>query len=97
MVTNEGRAPGARPASTWVERYAIPIALSMMEEQSVALIVLLVTLVTTVTLTEQLVNTGGPVLLALGLLWWTSVVELVRRTQHAPLAGRLCRHRAIPP
>jgi hypothetical protein len=89
-VTNKNRAAEARPASTWLERYAIPIALSVMEAQPAVLIVLLLTLVTTSTLAVQLVSTGSVVLLALGLLWWAMLLEAVlRRTQRARLVGLL--------
>lgn len=87
MLTRRGAAAEARPASTWVERYAIPIALSSMEAQPAALVVLLLSLVTTAQLATQVVNTGGIVLLALGLLWWAMLVESVlRRRQRARLA-----------
>lgn len=89
-MTSKKAPAEARPASTWVERYAIPIALSVMEAQPAALVVLLITLVTTSTVTAHLVTTGGIVLLALGLLWWAMFVESVlRRTQRATLANWL--------
>jgi hypothetical protein len=61
-----------------------------MEAQPAALVVLLITLVTGSQLAVQLVNAGGIVLLALGLLWWAMLVESVlRRTQRARLSGWL--------
>jgi hypothetical protein len=80
----------ARPASTWLERYALPIALSVMEAQPVALLVALLTLITAGTLTAQPLSVGVIVLLALGLLWWSMFVESVlRRTRRSGLARLL--------
>ncbi len=61
-----------------------------MEAQPAALVVLLLSLVTGSRNPGQLVNAGGIVLLALGLLWWAMLVEsLLRRTQRAGLSGWL--------
>jgi ABC-type xylose transport system permease subunit len=61
-----------------------------MEAQPAALVMLLISLVTRSQLPVQLVNAGGIVLLALGLLWWAMLVEsLLRRTQRARLGGWL--------
>jgi hypothetical protein len=61
-----------------------------MEAQPAALVVLLISLVTGTRFPQQLVDAGGIVLLALGLLWWAMLVESVlRRTQRARLGGWL--------
>jgi hypothetical protein len=61
-----------------------------MEAQPAALVVLLLALLTRLTLAAQVVNAGGIVLLALGLLWWAMLVEAVlQRTRRGRLAGSL--------
>lgn len=61
-----------------------------MEAQPVALLVALLTLITTGSLAAQPLSAGTLVLLALGLLWWAMFVESVlKRTRLARLAGLL--------
>lgn len=61
-----------------------------MEAQPVALLVALLTLITTGSLAAQPLSAGALVLLALGLLWWAMLVESVlKRTRRAGLARLL--------
>jgi hypothetical protein len=64
-----------RPASTWIERFALPLALSVMEAQPLALGIALISLMVTSTPTDAPVGAGGIALAALGLLWWAMFVE----------------------
>jgi hypothetical protein len=79
----------ARRASTWVEQFALPIAISVMEAQPLALIIAVLTLVFTGSLTDMPLGVGEIVLLDLGLLWWTMLVE--NRTRHLLTRTRAAR------
>lgn len=65
----------ARRASNWVERFALPIAISVMEAQPLSLIVAVLTLLFTRTLADMPLGVGEIALLELGLLWWAMFVE----------------------
>jgi hypothetical protein len=65
----------ARRASNRVERFALPIAISVMEAQPLALIVAVLTLLFTRTLADMPLGAGEIALLELGLLWWAMFVE----------------------
>ncbi len=65
----------ARRASNRVERFALPIAISVMEAQPLALIVVVLTLLFTRTLADMPLGAGEIALLELGLLWWAMFVE----------------------
>lgn len=61
-----------------------------MEAQPVALLVALLTLITTGSLAAQPLSVGALVLLALGLLWWSMFVEyILKRTRRAGLSRLL--------
>jgi hypothetical protein len=62
-------------ASNRVERFALPIAISVMEAQPLALIVAVLTLLFTRTLADMPLGAGEIALLELGLLWWAMFVE----------------------
>jgi hypothetical protein len=79
----------ARRASTWVERFALPIAISVMEAQPLALIIAVLTLVFTGSLAHTPLGAGEIALLDLGLLWWAMVVE--NRTRHLLTRTRAAR------
>jgi MFS family permease len=67
----------AERPSTWIERFAIPIAASSMEAQPIALLTLMVA----GTNATPPLGAGGVALVALGLLWWAMVVEhIVQRS-----------------
>lgn len=67
-----------RHSSSWVELFAIPIALSVMEAQPLALLLILVTQVFVGSNTTTL-GAGGITLLELGLMWWAMAVEYLTR------------------
>src|SRR5712691_6121086 len=69
----------AEPSSTWIERFAIPLAASSMEAQPIALVIALLTLMVTGTKATLPLGAGGIALIALGLLWWAMLVERVIR------------------
>src|SRR5579859_3810352 len=73
-TTASAEAPGA---STWIERFALPIAVSAMEAQPVALLIALLTVLVAGPRATPLFGTGAIALVALGLLWWTMIVERV--------------------
>lgn len=80
----------ARRASTWIERFALPIAVSSMEAQPIALVVALLMLLTTRTIATAPIGAGGITLVALGLLWWAMIVEhIVRRSTSGRRMGWL--------
>jgi uncharacterized protein DUF4129 len=67
--------------STWIERFAIPIAASVMEAQPIALVIVLLTVMMTGTKAMPPFGAAGIALIALGLLWWAMLVErVIRRT-----------------
>ncbi len=68
-------AAQAKPASSWIERIALPLLVSAMEAQPLALGIALLTLAVAGTLTAMPVSVGNIILAALGLLWWAMFVE----------------------
>lgn len=68
-----------RPAFTWIERFALPIAVSAMEAQPIALVIALLTMLITKNLTHTSLDAGSITLIALGLLWWAMIVEPIKR------------------
>jgi hypothetical protein len=62
------------PSSTWLERYIVPIVLSAMEAQPVAVILALLTRIFVGANALPSLNAGSIALLALGLLWWPMLV-----------------------
>jgi hypothetical protein len=77
----------ARRASTWIERFALPLTVSVMEAQPLALgIALLVTLVAGTSASPPF-GAGSIALVALGLQWWAMFVEGVarRRLKNKPV------------
>src|SRR5947209_9587010 len=69
----------AESPSTWIERFAIPLAASSMEAQPIALVVVLLTLMVAGTKATPPLGAAGIALIALGLLWWAMLVERVIR------------------
>jgi hypothetical protein len=65
----------ARPASTWLERFVLPIAISIMEAQPLALIIGVLSLMFTRPLADIPLVGGEIALLEAGLLWWAMIVE----------------------
>ncbi len=71
----------AERPSTWIERFAIPIAVSSMDAQPIALVIALLTLIVAGTKATPPLGAGSIALMALGLLWWAMLVEhIVRRS-----------------
>lgn len=69
----------AEPPSTWIERFAIPLAASLMEAQPIELLIALLTLMVAGTKAAPPLGAAGIALIALGLLWWAMLVERVIR------------------
>jgi hypothetical protein len=65
----------ARPASTWLERFALPIAISIMEAQPLALIIAVLSLMSTGTQANVFLVGGEIALMEVSLLWWAMIVE----------------------
>lgn len=72
----------ARPASTWIERFAIPVTVSVMEAQPIALVITLLTFVVARNAAAAPVGAAGVALIELTLLWWAMFVE--HRIQGSP-------------
>ena len=66
-------------ASTWIERFALPIAVSAMEAQPIALLIALLAVLIAGPRATPLFGAGTIALVALGLLWWAMIVERVAR------------------
>src|SRR6266700_6466772 len=80
----------ARQVSTWIERFAIPIAASVMEAQPVALVIVLLAVMVIGTKAIPPIGAGGIALAALGLLWWAMIVErAIRRSANGRRAAWL--------
>jgi hypothetical protein len=73
------RATVSSTSSTWLERYAVPIVLSAMEAQPVALILALLTRIFVGSKASPSLNAGLIALVALGLLWWAMLVPYFTR------------------
>jgi hypothetical protein len=71
----------ARPLSTWIERFGLPLAVSAMEAQPIGMAVVLVMLLFTQTLKVPALDIGSIALLLLGLLWWAMLVEYLYLSQ----------------
>ncbi len=70
----------AQPPSTWIERFALPLAVSSMEAQPIALVIAFLTLLIAGSKTTSPFGAGAIALVALGLLWWAMIVEhLIRQ------------------
>lgn len=67
----------ARRASTWIERFALPLTTSVMEAQPVALMLALLTVLIAGTSALPPFGAGSIALLALGLQWWAMLVERI--------------------
>ena len=72
QTTAAAEAPGA---STWIERFALPLAVSAMEAQPIALLIALLTVLIAGPRATPLFGAGAIALVALGLLWWAMIVE----------------------
>src|SRR5712692_420044 len=77
----------AQRASTWIERFAIPITVSAMEAQPIALLIALLTFTVARTTAASPIGAGGVALIELALLWWTMLVENI--VQHSPRGRRM--------
>ncbi len=82
----------ARQASTWIERIALPIAVSVMEAQPLGLIVAVMTFALTGKLTVSFMNIGGIALLTLVLLWWALWIEHLRLAHHMHTTRQTAAH-----
>jgi hypothetical protein len=78
-MKNQRTEREARPAFTWIERFALPIAVSAMEAQPIALVIALLTALVTKNPAQVPFEAGRIMLIALGLLWWAMLVEHIKR------------------
>ncbi len=69
----------AQRASTWIERFAVPLTVSAMEAQPIALVIALLTVLVGGTKATPPIGAGEIALVALGLLWWAMIVEHMAR------------------
>jgi len=69
----------AQRASTWIERFALPLTVSAMEAQPIALVIALLTVMFTGSKATPPIGAGEIALVALGLLWWAMIVESIAR------------------
>ncbi len=67
----------ARRASTWIERFALPLTVSVMEAQPVALGIALLAILVAGTSASPPFGAGSIALVALGLQWWALLVERI--------------------
>ena len=67
----------ARRASTWIERFALPLAVSVMEAQPFALAIALLAIMVAGASASPPFGAGSIALIALGLQWWALFVEHV--------------------
>lgn len=84
-------APGKRPF-TWVEAIALPVAVSVMEAQPLALVLSLGTVILTRSAMAVPLTASDLTLLALSLLWWGMIMEAGRQrraSQRILLAAQL--------
>ena len=71
----------AQRASTWIERFAIPLTVSVMEAQPIAMMIALLTILVGGTKASPQIGAGEIALVALGLLWWAMIVEHFARSR----------------
>lgn len=67
----------ARRASTWIERFALPLTVSVMEAQPFALAIALLAILVAGSSASPPFRAGSIALIALGLQWWALFVERV--------------------
>ena len=66
-------------ASTWIERFALPLTVSVMEAQPIAMLIALLTVLVAGPHATPPIGAGEIALVALGLLWWAMMVEGIAR------------------
>lgn len=72
-------AAEAQRASTWIERFALPLTVSVMEAQPIAMVIALLTVLVAGSIATPPIGAGEIALVALGLLWWAMMVEGIAR------------------
>ncbi|HYA99707.1 MAG TPA: hypothetical protein VED37_05765, partial [Ktedonobacteraceae bacterium] len=75
-TNSQAEEPGA---STWIERFALPLTVSVMEAQPIALLITLLTILFAGTKATPPIGAGEVALVSLGLLWWGMIVEHIAR------------------
>src|SRR6266704_1433471 len=76
----DARTPAeVQRASTWIERFALPLTVSVMEAQPIALLIALLTVLIAGPKAAPPIGAGEIALVSLGLLWWTMIVENITR------------------
>lgn len=79
MTKSTSPSVEAQPPFTWIERFALPLAVSSMEAQPIALVIAFLTLLVSGPKTAPPFGAGVIALVALGLLWWAMSVEHIIR------------------
>lgn len=74
-MKNTSTPAEAQRASTWIERFALPLAVSAMEAQPLALVIALLTIMVAGTKATPPIGAGEITLVGLGLLWWAMIME----------------------
>jgi hypothetical protein len=78
-MKNTRTAAEVQRASTWIERFALPLTVSVMEAQPIAMLIALLTVLVAGPHGTPPIGAGKIALVALGLLWWAMVVEGIAR------------------
>src|SRR5438477_7129124 len=78
-MKNPSTPAEAQKASTWIERFALPLTVSAMEAQPIALVIALLTVLVAGPKATPPIGAGEIALVALGLLWWAMIVEGIAR------------------
>jgi hypothetical protein len=80
-MKNTSTPAEAQKASTWIERFALPLTVSAMEAQPIALVIALLTVLVAGPKATPPIGAGEIALVALGLLWWAMIVEHIARSK----------------
>ncbi len=78
-MKNTSTPAEAQRASTWIERFALPLTVSVMEAQPITLVIALLTVLVAGPKAYPPIEAGEIALVSLGLLWWTMIVENIAR------------------
>jgi hypothetical protein len=78
MKNTNSQAEAPR-ASTWIERFALPLTVSMMEAQPIALVIAFLSLLVAGPKAPEPIGAGEVALVSLGLIWYAMIVEHITR------------------
>jgi hypothetical protein len=80
-MKNTSTQAEVRRAFTWIERFALPLTISVMEAQPIALVIALLTVLVAGPKATPPIGAGEIALVSLGLLWWAMIVENIVRSR----------------